>query len=81
MKKTTLEYDEQLFEQVRQELGTKGLKQTVNEAFKELIRARATEAFIHHLRTGDLWEPPEVIEELERKRRLKKNPWLEPLDT
>lgn len=81
MKKTTLEYDEELFDQVRQELGTKGLKQTVHEAFKELIRARATEAFIRRLRTGEGWDDPEVVEELERKRLAKKNPWLEPLDT
>lgn len=53
VKETTLEYDEQLFEEVRQNLGTKGLKATVHEAFKEVLRRRATHALIRQLRTID----------------------------
>lgn len=69
MKKTTLEYDEQLFEQVRQQLGTKGLKETVHRAFKELIRIRATEAHIRRLRTmeGLDLDKPEVMAQAWRK--------------
>ena len=53
MKKTTLEYDPELLGEVRRLLGTKGLKATVHRAFEEVIRARATEAFIARLSTMD----------------------------
>ena len=81
MRKTTIEIDEELFEQAREALGTKGLKETVHRAFEELIRARATEALIRRLTTMEGLDGPEVLEEYERKRLAKKNPWLEPLDT
>ncbi len=69
MKKTTLEYDEALFEQVREILGTKGLKATVQKAFEELIRARVTEAHIRRLRTMDGLDldKPEVMAQAWRK--------------
>ena len=69
MKKTTLEYDEDLFDRVRNELGTKGLKQTVQRAFEEIIRARATEAHIRRLQTmeGLDLDKPEVMAQAWRR--------------
>ena len=82
MKKTTLEYDEQLFDQVRLELGTRGLKATVHRAFREILRARAKTELLRWLRSGDDFDDaPDAMEEIERQRRARKYPWLEPLDT
>ncbi len=83
MKKTTLEYDEALFDEARKELGTKGLKATVDAAFREVIRERATRDLIHRLQTGEGFDPPWVFDpkEAQRKKTIGKNPWFQPLDT
>ena len=41
MRKTTLEFDEGLFEHTRQVLGTRGLKATVQRAFEEVLAVDA----------------------------------------
>lgn len=40
-RKTTIEIDDQLFERVRATLGTTTLKETVDQAFREVLRDRA----------------------------------------
>lgn len=40
-RKTTIEINEELLEQVRDALGTTTLKETVDEAFREVLRERA----------------------------------------
>ena len=40
-RKTSIEIDENLFNQVREALGTATLKETVEEAFLEVLRERA----------------------------------------
>ena len=73
MKKTTLEFDEELFEEVRRELGTKGLKETVHKAFQEVLRVRAVKALLHQLKTMEGLDPPEVVGDPWRFGELK--PW------
>lgn len=40
-RKTSVEIDEDLLDEVRTALGTSTLKETVNEAFREVLRERA----------------------------------------
>ena len=40
-RKTTVEIDEELFEQARSALGTSTLRETVDEAFRAVLRERA----------------------------------------
>ena len=53
MRKTTLEFDEALFEQARQVLGTRGLKSTVQRAFEEVLAAHARRRAIQQLQEMD----------------------------
>jgi Arc/MetJ family transcription regulator len=53
MKKTTLEFDEALFEQAKEALGTRGLKATVHRAFEEVLAARARRQANRQLETMD----------------------------
>lgn len=64
MRKTTIEIDEQLYKSVREALGTKGLKATVHEAFKEVLVQRAREEVIRRMRTMDGLDldKPEVMD-------------------
>lgn len=75
MKKTTLEFDEKLYEEAREALGTKGLKATVHQAFEHVLWQRALREYLHQMRTGEGLDGPEVVEEMYRKRREKKDPW------
>ena len=68
MKKTTLEFDEKLYDEARATLGTKGLKATVHRAFEEVLRQRALQEYIHQMRTGEGLDGPEAVEEMYRKR-------------
>jgi Arc/MetJ family transcription regulator len=49
MKKTTLEFDEELFERTRDVLGTRGLKATVRRAFEEVIAMDARRRALRQL--------------------------------
>lgn len=53
MRKTTLEFDEALFEGARAVLGTRGLKATVHRAFVEVLALDARERAIRQLRAMD----------------------------
>jgi Arc/MetJ family transcription regulator len=53
MRKTTIEIDDELLEQVRGALGTTTLKETVEEAFREVLRERARREEVEALSTMD----------------------------
>ena len=53
MRKTTLEFDEDLFEHARQVLGTRGLKATVQRAFEEVLAVDARRRAIRQLQQMD----------------------------
>lgn len=53
MRKTTLELDEDLFQQVRGVLGTRGLKSTVQRAFEEVLALDARRRSIRQLQEMD----------------------------
>lgn len=52
-RKTTIEIDDELLEQVRGALGTTTLKETVDEAFREVLRERARREEVEALSTMD----------------------------
>jgi hypothetical protein len=63
MRKTTLEFDEELFERTRDVLGTRGLKATVRRAFEEVLAMDARRRAIRQLREmeGLDLDRPEVM--------------------
>ena len=65
MRKTTLEVDDELYEQARQILGTRGLKATVQRAFEEVLARQARREMIQQLRElrGLDLDKPEVLAE------------------
>ena len=52
-RKTTIEIDQELLEKVRGALGTATLKETVDEAFREVLRERARREEVEALSTMD----------------------------
>lgn len=65
MRKTTLELDDNLFEQARDVLGTRGLKATVQRAFEEVLALHARRQAIRQLQEmeGIDLDRPEVMAE------------------
>src|SRR5437867_2679709 len=65
MRKTTLEFDEELFERAREVLGTRGLKATVQRAFQEVLAMDARRRAIQQLLEMDGLDldRPEVMAE------------------
>ncbi|MGH7577920.1 MAG: type II toxin-antitoxin system VapB family antitoxin [Longimicrobiales bacterium] len=63
MKKTSVEIDEQLFDNVRRILGTRTFKETVQQAFLAVLRERARRQEIEALSTmrGMDLDDPEVM--------------------
>jgi Arc/MetJ family transcription regulator len=63
VRKTSIEIDEQLLEEVRVVLGTETLRQTVQEAFLEVLRNRARREETDALATmrGMDLDDPEVM--------------------
>jgi Arc/MetJ family transcription regulator len=53
MRKTTLEFDEELFLKAREALGTRGLKATVHRAFEEVLALHARREAIRQLQEMD----------------------------
>jgi Arc/MetJ family transcription regulator len=51
-RRTTIEIDDDLLGQAQQALGTKGLKDTVDEAFREAIRRALRERLAARIGTG-----------------------------
>lgn len=65
MKKTTLEFDEELYDRTREALGTRGLKATVHRAFEEVLALQARRRAIQQLQDMDGLDldQPEVMAE------------------
>ncbi len=65
MKKTTLEFDEELYDRTREALGTSGLKATVQRAFEEVLALQARRRAIQQLQEMDGLDldKPEVMAE------------------
>lgn len=63
MRKTTLEFDDELFERTRDVLGTRGLKATVQRAFEEVLALHARRQAIEQLQRmeGLDLDRPEVM--------------------
>lgn len=62
-RKTSIEIEEELFEETRQILGTTTLKQTVEEAFLRVLREQARREEVEALRTmyGMQLDDPDVM--------------------
>ena len=52
MRRTTIEVDDQLLDQARRVLGTRGLRDTVHHALAEVVRAATRRALADRLATG-----------------------------
>lgn len=63
MRKTTIEIDDELYEQARRALGTRGLKATVHRAFEEVVRRELRMQLFEQLRgmEGLDLDKPEVM--------------------
>ncbi len=65
MRKTTLEFDEELFERTKAALGTRGLKATVQRAFEAVLALEARRLAVRQLQEmeGLDLDRPEVMAE------------------
>jgi Arc/MetJ family transcription regulator len=53
MRRTSIELDEELLEQVQGVLGTSGIKETVERAFQEVLRADLRRRLADRIRNGE----------------------------
>jgi Arc/MetJ family transcription regulator len=65
MRKTTIVVDDELIAQAKEALGTRGLKETIDAALVEAVRARVRREHVERLRTmrGLDLDKPEVVEQ------------------
>lgn len=67
--RTTIEIEVPVFEEAREVLGTKGYKETVNEALRVVSRREQLRRGAERIRAGTLGlTTPEELEELRRPR-------------
>ena len=65
IKRTSIELDSEKLANVQRILGTKGLKDTVERAFDEIIRAELRRRLFERLRTGEgIDTGPEMLEQI-----------------
>lgn len=62
VRRTTLEIDDDLLSQAREILGTKGVKDTVDEALREVVRTEAGRRLIARYKDNSDFGDPEVME-------------------
>ncbi|MFI4984468.1 MAG: type II toxin-antitoxin system VapB family antitoxin [Solirubrobacterales bacterium] len=62
MRRTTLDIDEDMLSKAREILGTKGVKDTVDEALREVVRVEAGKRFIARLKDNEDFSNPEIME-------------------
>ena len=68
-RRTTLEVNDRLLEQAQQALGTRGLKATVDGAFREVIRRHLRERLAARIETGEgIDRSPELLAETRPRR-------------
>lgn len=61
-RRTTLEVDDALLSQAQKALGTKGLKETVDEAFREAVRRHLRERLAERIASGHgIDRSPEIL--------------------
>lgn len=61
VRRTTLEIDEDMLSQVREILGTKGVKDTVDEALREVLRREAGERLMEWYKENEDLHNPEIM--------------------
>jgi Arc/MetJ family transcription regulator len=57
VRRTTLDIDEDMLAKAREILGTRGVKDTVDEALREVVRVEAGRRFIARLKDNDEFGP------------------------
>jgi len=62
MRRTTLDIDESMLSQAREILGTRGVKDTVDEALREIVRQEAGKRLITWLKENEDLRNPEIME-------------------
>jgi len=62
MRRTTLDIDEVMLSQAREILGTRGVKDTVDEALREIVRHEAGKRLIARLKENEDLRNPEIME-------------------
>lgn len=61
VRRTTLEIDDDMLSQAREILGTKGVKDTVDEALREVLRMEAGRRLIEWLKENEDLHNPEIM--------------------
>lgn len=62
VRRTTLEIDDDMLSQAREILGTKGVKDTVDEALREIVRREAGRRLIEWYKENEDLHNPEIME-------------------
>jgi Arc/MetJ family transcription regulator len=62
VRRTTLDIDEDMLSQARKILGTRGVKDTVDEALREVVRRQAGERIVAWLKENQDLQDPEIME-------------------
>jgi Arc/MetJ family transcription regulator len=61
MRRTTLDIDEDMLAKAREILGTSGIKDTVDEALREIVRREAGRRLIARLKENEDLHNPEIM--------------------
>jgi Arc/MetJ family transcription regulator len=61
VRRTTLEIDDDMLSQAREILGTRGVKDTVDEALREVLRMEAGRRLIEWLKENEDLHNPEIM--------------------
>jgi Arc/MetJ family transcription regulator len=62
VRRTTLDIDEDMLARAREILGTRGVKDTVDEALREVVRIEAGKRLIARLKDNEDLHNPEIME-------------------
>ncbi len=62
VRRTTLDIDEDMLAKAREILGTRGVKDTVDEALREVVRREAGKRIIKWLKENEDLHNPEIME-------------------
>lgn len=62
VRRTTLDIDEDMLAKAREILGTQGIKDTVDEALREVVRVEAGRRLIARLKDNEDLSNPEIME-------------------
>ena len=69
--RTTVDIDLDSYEKAREALGTRGYKDTVNAALREVVRGKALEEVAERIRQGRIPGPtPEELAEMRKPRKF-----------